>query len=141
MFFSGSASPGSPVAFTTRLLSNTTVSPHHLVDFDDVLTNIGNGYHANESGLFIAPVAGVYVFTVTISSFSTAQTRVDVILNFTVELCRTYATPNATGPGTCVAVVHLAVGDKVCAANIQNIDDKIYGGNWSSFSGFLIASD
>jgi hypothetical protein len=111
-----------------------------VIDFDDVLTNIGNGYHAH-GGLFITPVAGMYVFTVTISvPGNTVQNRV-VIMRNSGELCRTYVDPHINAQGTCVAVVHLAVGDEVWASDMWgNNNDLIDGSFWSSFSGFLISA-
>jgi hypothetical protein len=116
-----------------------TVSPQHVIDFDNVLTNIGDGYHAH-GGLFITPVAGMYVLTVTIKTpAGIAQERVNIMKN-RVELCRAYIGPHNDSQGTCVAVVHLAVGDEVWAANEWGVNDVIEGAYWSSFSGFLISA-
>ncbi|XP_060582497.1 complement C1q-like protein 4 [Ruditapes philippinarum] len=52
------------VAFTS-VLSNQIphLGSHQTVIFDSVVTNIGNAYHSN-SGIFVAPYKGAYVFTV-----------------------------------------------------------------------------
>jgi hypothetical protein len=78
------------------------------------------------------------VFTVTINGRESTHSDDVVILKNRVELCRTYAHHLTQSPGTCVAVVHLAVGDEVWAAMLGG-EDLMSGGNWSSFSGFLVA--
>lgn len=52
----------SQIAFYASMSNNEpTIGSHHLLIFDHALLNVGNGYHPN-SGVFIAPKSGIYVF-------------------------------------------------------------------------------
>ncbi|XP_062615522.1 uncharacterized protein LOC134277218 [Saccostrea cucullata] len=56
--------PGPVVAFYAYMsatLPANVATPQHVLIFDHVRTNIGNGYHPS-TGVFIAPETGVYVF-------------------------------------------------------------------------------
>jgi hypothetical protein len=46
-------------------ITTPTISEQHLLRFDVVKTNQGNGYHPN-TGVFMVPETGIYVFTWTI---------------------------------------------------------------------------
>ena len=51
--------------FTLTFSKNTPASTHdHILAFDTVITNVRNAYHP-QSGTFIAPRTGLYVFTST----------------------------------------------------------------------------
>lgn len=72
LFLSGNAIRGistSPIAFYASMSSNEpNVGTHHLLIFDHELLNVRNGYHPN-SGVFIAPESGIYVFMWTLRLF------------------------------------------------------------------------
>ncbi|XP_062616266.1 uncharacterized protein LOC134277974 [Saccostrea cucullata] len=56
----------SPIAFYAYMSKpEQNPSNHHMVIFDVIKTNVGGGYNGH-SGMFTAPVAGIYVFTWTI---------------------------------------------------------------------------
>lgn len=62
--FAGQVPSDGRVAFTAGLSAGIPhLGPHQTVIFDNAVTNIGNNYHPN-SGIFIAPVKGAYVFNV-----------------------------------------------------------------------------
>lgn len=48
------------------------VVDHHIITFDNVQTNVGNGYNKH-TGSFIVPQSGVYVFTWTLVISSTSE--------------------------------------------------------------------
>lgn len=48
-------------AYISESLPADVASPHHVLIFDVVRTDIGNGYHPS-TGVFIVPDTGVYVF-------------------------------------------------------------------------------
>lgn len=52
----------SQIAFYASMSNNEpTIGTHHLLIFDHALLKVGNGYYPN-SGVFIAPKSGIYVF-------------------------------------------------------------------------------
>ena len=53
------------VAFTVRLGSSTLLDSLHVVVFDQVIHNQGDGYNP-ATGIFTAPVTGTYIFTVSV---------------------------------------------------------------------------
>ncbi|KAK3586860.1 hypothetical protein CHS0354_034899 [Potamilus streckersoni] len=59
----------SRVAFyaTVAVSDLFNLGEHHIIVFDHVVTNVGRAYHGN-TGIFIAPVNGVYFFSVTAMS-------------------------------------------------------------------------
>ena len=60
-------------------------SKHHTLVFDAVKTNTGNGYN-KYSGLFTAPISGVYVFTSSVTMKGTgAYASYDIIKNADIE--------------------------------------------------------
>nr|XP_022302313.1 uncharacterized protein LOC111110210 [Crassostrea virginica] len=61
------------VAFYAYMSSNeNSPGPHHTLIYDHEVTNVGNGYNKH-SGIFTAPVEGVYVFSWTIFMSSTGE--------------------------------------------------------------------
>jgi hypothetical protein len=54
-----------PVAFTAVLAHGATLDPHQAVEFDMVMTNVGNAY-VSKDGQFTAPVYGPYMISATI---------------------------------------------------------------------------
>jgi hypothetical protein len=54
-----------PVAFTAVLAHGATLGPHQAVEFDKVMTNVGNAY-VSRDGQFTAPVDGLYMISATI---------------------------------------------------------------------------
>jgi hypothetical protein len=56
------------VAFHARQITDSVTYPNlnDVIKFENVTLNEGNGYHFRQ-GLFVAPLAGTYLFTVTLS--------------------------------------------------------------------------
>ena len=55
----------SPVAFTAVLTHDVTLGPLQTIEYDKVITNIGNAYDSRH-GHFTAPVKGIYMFSATV---------------------------------------------------------------------------
>jgi hypothetical protein len=138
MFISERSAAQDVVAFTARLSPYmTTLGTNQAILFNNVLTNIGNAYHLH-GGIFTTPVAGVYVFFVTIMSNPSKVLSVAIVKNDS-DICKAYGALNE-GSGSCLTTVHLAVGDDVWVKH-TSYGDEIEGMNWSSFSGILIHAD
>lgn len=130
------------VAFYAYLSSDTSASvDYHIILFDTVITNVGNAYHPH-MGTFIAPRAGIYVFTWTIRLYGNAYFMTELVVNNVVVNWIFLGTiNNIDGSVTRTAVVHVNQGDDVLIRTgshhhsgsiISNNDGK------SSFAGWIL---
>ncbi|XP_061167321.1 cerebellin-3-like [Saccostrea echinata] len=72
---------GTPIAFYAYMSkSEHNPSNHHMLIFDTIKTNLGGGYNRH-SGMFSAPVAGLYVFTWTIYTGEHGKTAFAIYVN------------------------------------------------------------
>lgn len=134
--------PVETVAFFAYFSTHNPPSTHHhILAFDTVITNVGNAYHP-QSGTFIAPRTGLYVFTWTIrlwgSSYHTSELLVDNNIVNTI-----YLDPNnhIDGSVTGTAVVLVNQGDDVLVrtgSENNNGDIKSDTHGRSSFAGWIL---
>jgi len=75
----GAVQPGY-VAFYAKYSADQCVSVGQVLTYNEVHVNEGNGYTSHD-GIFIAPVSGVYVFSVTLVSGGTTWMRVALVVN------------------------------------------------------------
>ncbi|KAL3871579.1 hypothetical protein ACJMK2_039570 [Sinanodonta woodiana] len=133
----------SNVGFTARLTNSITsgLSSHQALIFDNVYINVGNGYDAT-TGVFHAPVPGMYVILMTVSTEYYKSDDVEVVHNGE-PLCRAVAPHDNWGGCSCNAVVRLKVGDAVWVRErYHRADDHIRGDYYTTFSmGLLIKDD
>ncbi|XP_062591678.1 uncharacterized protein LOC134253181 [Saccostrea cucullata] len=113
---------------------------HHIITFDVMITNVGNGYHPH-TGIFIAPRAGIYVFAWTVRMFGTSFHTTELVVNSNV-VGAVYLNPASNIDGSVSnVVVHVYKGDDVY---IRTGDDRNSGNkesySWgrSSFSGWML---
>uniref|UniRef100_A0A672S1H3 Cerebellin 17 n=1 Tax=Sinocyclocheilus grahami TaxID=75366 RepID=A0A672S1H3_SINGR len=107
------------VAFSADLGIRGDLGPQNTeitLTFNNIFTNIGNNYNP-ETGLFTAPVKGVYYFRFTACETQNRQSL------------------GATSNG---AVLQLEVGDVVCVKLLLGYTINDSPDNLSIFSGFLI---
>lgn len=106
--------------------------------FDKVKTNAGNGYD-NVTGVFIAPVNGLYHFTSVI--FNNGGDDTEVQLNRNKELIvRGYSIATEHfASHTMNVVLSLQKGDHVYIQHRGGAVDTVGGYDHSSFSGFFIS--
>lgn len=146
-FFSGrlliqpTSLPIESVAFNAYISSYVPAStPHHILVFDKVITDVGNAYHPH-MGTFIAPKSGLYVFTWSIRcngiNYHSAELMAD---NNIVNVI--YLAPGSAIDGTVTgtAVVHVDQGDDVFIRtgllSNGNILSDVNGR--SSFAGWIL---
>lgn len=67
-------------AYMSHTLPGYIATPHHVLKFDVVRTNIGNGYHPS-TGIFSVPETGVYVFTWSFLNGDTDVHSVQLMIN------------------------------------------------------------
>ncbi|XP_060559858.1 cerebellin-3-like [Ruditapes philippinarum] len=112
-------------------VSHLTVG--QVIVFDQEKVNIGRGYHKS-TGLFIAPLPGVYMFSASV------MTKGEIHLNIVKNeepIASLYAAKQQQGSVT--MVTELQAGDEIYV-RVQRPDDTyIWGDRLTSFSGCLIA--
>lgn len=109
--------PQTTVAFFAYLSNTQLISPHQVLIFDHAPLNAGNGYHPN-SGIFIAPKTGVYVFVWTVRIY---KQSIVLVVNGSIYVSiynRSYEYSTSGGVGadesvTGYAVVNVNQGDDV----------------------------
>ena len=111
------------------------------VIFDNVVTNIGNGYN-NNLGVFKAPVAGVYLISTTITAYYRDDGHFAVYINQKREtwfIVR--GSENQYDETSQTLIVHLDAGDDVTVRKIIDSDPGVHGEDHSLFSGVLLFED
>ncbi|KAL3871593.1 hypothetical protein ACJMK2_039584 [Sinanodonta woodiana] len=132
------------VGFTARL-SHTLASGlqrQQTLVFDNVYINVGNGYDAT-TGVFRAPVAGMYIILMTVSGVGGYQSDDVEVVHNGVTVCCAVAPHGNYGGCPCNAIVHLNVGDTVWIRGIYDRpDDRIFGDYYTTFSmGLMLKGD
>ncbi|XP_025114338.1 complement C1q tumor necrosis factor-related protein 4-like [Pomacea canaliculata] len=130
------------VAFTVHFSQHSvSVGLHSTLVFDTVVTNIGNAYDSR-SGLFTSPYDGVYVFFLTAMSENSHGVIQLALRKGDTELAVTWGDgqndPN--DQETAHVLVPLKAGDRVWVSH-KDGDTELYGGPWSTFSGWLVHAD
>lgn len=124
------------VAFFATLSEHMTqLGAMQNIVFDNVVTDVSGAYNSH-AGVFIAPVPGLYVFSVTIKSHGTSKNHFKVQKNGQDIAKLHYHTENYESTGMTL-VLELEVGDDVSLANVD-LNVAVHGHDYSSFCGFLL---
>ena len=116
---------------------------HHTLIFGSVITNIGDHYN-RYTGIFTAAIAGIYVFSYSITPGIGAYIPVEIVRNNGVvgsSMTRSHGGYQHNAAST--VIIQLSVGD-VCfirTSSSSTPSSNIYSGSYarSSFSGWLLA--
>ncbi|CAN9509742.1 unnamed protein product [Ophioblennius macclurei] len=130
------------IAFSASLADSSEIYKGPCTDntlsFKRVFANIGDGYDLN-TGIFTAPVGGLYFFTFSTYGYNTHATGA-ILLKNNVRQVSTYDSPSADGADSSsnAAVLRLAAGDEVHMElwNDGRVYDNLNG--HTTFSGFLL---
>ena len=134
-----------PVAFTAALSARVVehVGLNETIQFDTVLTNIGNGFD-NTTGVFTAPVSGIYMFTCSLIDHmegvhGTAKLHAEIVQNDKV-LGRIFAhaTDTYRDQGSQTVFAQVNQGDRIFIRSVDNKDLGLGGELYSTFSGYLM---
>ncbi|XP_062615515.1 multimerin-2-like [Saccostrea cucullata] len=135
--------PGPVVAFYAYMSANlpaNVATPHHVLIFDHVRTNIGNGYHPS-TGVFIAPETGVYVFMWNFMNGGGSYHSTQLMINSEEwGIVHTHTAPNTWTQVTGCVVAHVNKGDDVFVKTSGSSSGLIYSdiNGKTSFSGWKI---
>lgn len=125
------------IYFNAKLTANTVVTGGHTVIFDRVVENTEDSYN-KLTGIFRAPVSGMYLFSLSVMSEGTDYVHTLLVKNGT-EIGRIFADAVHYGQmGTITVVTHLEKGAEVYAKQMPGITGNMHGGHYCSFSGVLI---
>ena len=134
----------STVAFFAQMSSKIPASEatrNHVMVFDVVKTNAGNGYHPS-TGVFIVPESGIYVFSWSFRNSDRHYHSTELMVNKTVEsVIHLHTGAGSWLSGTGVAVLHVNKGDDVyvrisALSHYGDIHSDNYGR--SSFTGWKL---
>lgn len=132
-----------PVIFHSYLSSNSppNLSTHHVITFDAIPINKGNGYH-HDNGIFEAPRPGTYVFFWTIYTHPRGYIPTELVANGNV--ISSGVTDSHADDGlqsaTGVAIADLVAGDHVYVRIRHTAINYIFSiaEGRSTFSGWLL---
>lgn len=104
--------------------------------FNDVITNVGNGYNRN-TGAFTCGVEGLYLFTVSITAFERHPVTVELGVNGERKMQVVVGSGLVSTSSSGTVALHLKQGDLVRVTNSNFIGHKIEAVG-TAFSGVLI---
>ncbi|KAK3083518.1 hypothetical protein FSP39_024580 [Pinctada imbricata] len=137
----GVSNPGQQeIAFSVGLTHNFASSNGDKVLFNRVFSNLGQKYDIN-TGIFTAPVTGVYVFHYHVLAQYAQEVWVELMHNYHYVNTAYGHTAGSYGVGSNAAVIELTSGDQVYL-DIGKHDSFLYGGTdevYCTFSGYLLA--
>ncbi|XP_067673832.1 complement C1q-like protein 2 [Haliotis asinina] len=127
------------ISFTAFLSTSRTCASTSTLKFDDVKNNNGGGYN-QYSGVFRAPVSGMYMFSLALESESAGATDYSVkkqgqIMTY-LTVAQTYIGASET------SVFHVDAGDDISVeCLVASGSQTLRGGRFSYFSGYLLRAD
>ena len=141
---SSTASPSKTVAFQASTTSTSVNVPGRgIIILGRVTTNLGDAYD-EKTGIFTAPVSGLYSFQSSIMSAGAGGTR-NVVAAIVVDVSTVaIAASDQAGrwdQSTMNAIVHVDAGQKVFLRNVLQQPSEFYQHGYTAFSGFLIKAD
>ncbi|VDI14399.1 Hypothetical predicted protein [Mytilus galloprovincialis] len=135
---------GKAVVFSALLSHNLVNVPNgQVIIFDKTSVNVGNGY-STHTGIFRAPVAGVYQFSLTIGG-NVVNTHANILHNGNIigYLYADHFHDGQYGRATLTLALYLDIGDEVWNVDPDGqINQVIIGGMpISIFTGHLIVAN
>ncbi|CAC5390659.1 COL8A [Mytilus coruscus] len=124
-------------AFTSILTKIQVLGANDAIKFDKIVTNIRNGYNPT-TGIFTAPVAGVYQFSYTVMSRDGKRLVVYLSHN-NIKQQSTWLLGSIHDTGTTNIILNLKKGDQVAVKSHGSYTVHSNSDLFSSFSGYLIA--
>ena len=127
------------VAFTVYISRDDILGSNQVIKYDRVIENYGNAY-SSFSGMFSAPVSGVYSFAATVMTFGEHYMHAEIVKNG-YTLAYLFGPPHDGYSNSQVVYTHLNNGDRVWVKHPSGVGSQQIHKTYSSFSGCLINSD
>ncbi|XP_071160544.1 complement C1q-like protein 3 [Mytilus edulis] len=124
-------------AFSSMLTKPQSLGTNDAIKFDKIVTNIRNGYNPT-TGIFTAPLAGVYQFSYTVFTGDGKYLIVYLSLN-NIKQQSTWLLGSRHKTGTNNIVLNLKKGDQVAVKSRGSYTVHSDSDLYCSFSGYLIA--
>ena len=131
---------GLHVAFNARLSIRVTLTGQQPVICNRVVTSVGGGYDG-QTGVFTAPVDGLYCFMVTSTPFSDDVKKLCALNIMLDDRQVGYLAAQGKGCSTGHTTVQVTAGQKVWLRSYTFSDhnENTYSGGWvSTFTGMLL---
>jgi len=120
------------VAFYAVLTHDLSLSQHQIVEYDKVITNVGNAYYSH-NGHFISPVKGVYLMSFTLMNKQGGAMDIEMVRNG-VRVAHGYGGSSDYNMGAKVAIVMLEKGDKVWMRHAFSSTQTLHGYEYNTFA-------
>lgn len=125
------------VAFTAAVKASISTWNGGTLVFDTVISNVGDGYN-EKTGIFCAPLAGTYVFYISVNQFNNQDLGLDIVLNDLPKV-RVIAHSSAhRQTGTNMVVLILKKGDHVWVKHSSGKGFNTENVPSTTFTGFMI---
>nr|KAG5686848.1 hypothetical protein BaRGS_029893 [Batillaria attramentaria] len=132
-------------AFSVRFANDDSshgipLTAHSTLKFDKIIYNLGNGYDTR-TGIFTAPVTGVYAFFLNAMSVNSHHALKLQIMKETTWLDIAYAEggTDVNDQGSTEVTTHIKAGQQVWVR--QYSGDAVRGGYYTIFTGYLLHAD
>jgi hypothetical protein len=124
------------IAFYAVLTHDLSLGQHQTVEYDKVITNVGNAYDSRH-GHFISPVKGVYLMSFTLMNENGGIADIEMIKNG-VRIALGYGDAGGYNMGTQVTIVMLEKGDMVWIRHYASTAQTLNGYEYNTFAGTLL---
>lgn len=125
------------IAFSAYTTHSQAITSNTNVKFEQVWTNIGNGYDPS-TGIFTAPCQGVYHITAVMMSVSGQRLQLTVKHN-NEYTAGSYLAGDGYKTGSFDVVLNLKKGDTVSIGSQSSYTVYSDSGKYTTFSGYFIA--
>jgi hypothetical protein len=124
------------IAFYAVLTHDLSLGQHQIVEYDKVITNVGNAYDSRH-GHFSSPVKGVYMMSFTLMNVDGGPMDIEMVRNG-VRVAYGYSDTRGFNMGTQVAIVMLEKGDMVWVRHAPSSTEALKGNEYNTFAGTLL---
>lgn len=127
----------SPVIFQARLSSSIyPLGSNQIITYDSTVINLGSAYDTL-TGIFDAPVGGLYQFMATMWSHDGYNLDFQMMFNGH-EVCAGRTTSTNQSMGICSAILQIPSGGRVFVRHKKTSSRYAQGANYAEFAGHLI---